>query len=411
MIYPRKLKRRILETIDNDLTVVITGMRRVGKTFLLHDLIQSRQSDNALILDFEKPEDAQVFQEQSYDAIVRSLTQRNLRLTPKTPGVRGRPEDRAWLGIDEIQRNKQTPSIVKYLTDHYFIKCIVTGSASYYLKNLFSESLSGRKSAYHLTPLDFGEYLVFQNLYDGPFASSLDELLSFDTLALRATFMPLYQTYLTSGGFPQTVPMSDPQEQKRLLLDILDSYLHIDVRSLSDIRGIKELDMLIRLLPPRIGQKMDISKLSREVGISRSTTKQYLDFLTMTYVAHLVQPFSRSPDRELTTIAKCYFCDVGLGGSLTTLSAGQRLENAVFTALEPRYALNYYQKKSGVEIDFILDKRIGIEVKEFATPRDYHRLERVARELSLDHYVVLSNRLEKERRQGILPAFLLGFLA
>lgn len=411
MIYPRKLKNRILQDFPNDLTIVITGMRRVGKTFLLHDLMQSCQSSNRLILDFEKPEDARIFQEQSYDAIVRSLEQKNLRLIPKTPGVQEQTETRAWLGIDEIQLNKDTPSIIKYLTDHYCIKCIVTGSSSYYLKNLFSESLSGRKSIHELFPLDFGEYLMFRNLYDGPFASSLNELAAYDTQYFRATYAPLYQEYLNTGGFPQTVFVNKPEPRNKLLLDILNSYLHIDVRSLSDIRGIKELEILIRLLPPRIGQKIDVSKLSREVGISRITTKQYLDFLTLTYVIHLIQPFSKSPDRELTAISKCYFCDVGLGGSLGTIALGQRLENTVLTALKPLHTMHYYQKKSGVEIDFIVDKHIGIEVKEFGTTRDYQTLRRVAGELGLDQYFVVSNRLEQEKIPGILPAFLLGFLA
>lgn len=411
MIYPRKLKNRILRDFSNELTIVITGMRRVGKTYLLHDLIQSSQSTNTLILDFEKPEDAHIFQEKSYDAIVRSLEQKKLRLIPKTPGVEEHQETRAWLGIDEMQLNKDTPSIIKYLTDHYFIKCIVTGSSSYYLKNLFSESLSGRKSVYELFPLDFGEYLMFRNLYNGPFATSLDELETYDTQYLRTTYTPLYQEYLDCGGFPQTVFIDKPESRSKLLRDILNSYLHIDVRSLSDIRGIKELEILIRLLPPRIGQKIDISKLSREVGVSRITTKQYLDFLTMTYVINLIQPFSQSPDRELTAISKGYFCDVGLGGSLGTIALGQRLENTVFTALKPLYTVHYYQKKSGVEIDFVLDKHIGIEVKEFGTTHDYQKLHRVANELGLDKYFVVSNRLEQEKIPGILPAFLLGFLA
>ena len=397
--------------MDNDLAIVITGMRRVGKTYLLHDLIQSAHSTNTLILDFEKPEDARIFQESSYDAIVRSLEQKNLHLVPKTPGVEGQKESRAWLGIDEMQLNKHTPSIIKYLTDHFQLKCIVTGSSSYYLKNLFSESLSGRKSVYHLSPLDFGEFLMFRNLYNGPFASSMEELHSYDTQYFRARYTPLYQEYLYSGGFPQIVLMDNAQKRNKLLLDILNSYLHIDVRSLSDIRGIKELEILIRLLPPRIGQKIDVSKLSREVGTSRITTKQYLDFLTMTFVCSLIQPFSRSPDRELTAISKCYFCDVGLGGSLGAITLGQRLENVVFSALESRYTVHYYQKKSGVEIDFIVDKHIGIEVKEIGTTRDYHALRRVANELGLDQYFVVSNRLEKEKIPGILPAFLLGFLA
>jgi len=63
MIYPRKLKTKILKEFDSDLTIVITGMRRVGKTFLLNDLFDQVKTDNKVFLDLEKPENRQVFSE------------------------------------------------------------------------------------------------------------------------------------------------------------------------------------------------------------------------------------------------------------------------------------------------------------------------------------------------------------
>lgn len=51
---------------------------------------------------------------------------------------------------------------VKYLFDHYKIKFFLTGSSSFYLKNLFPESLAGRKVIYELFPLNFQEFMIFK---------------------------------------------------------------------------------------------------------------------------------------------------------------------------------------------------------------------------------------------------------
>jgi len=68
------------------------------------------------------------------------------------------------IAIDEIQLVPNLPSVLKYLYDAYDIKFIVTGSSAYYIKNLFSESLAGRKKIFEIYPLNFGELLLFNNI-------------------------------------------------------------------------------------------------------------------------------------------------------------------------------------------------------------------------------------------------------
>jgi len=72
------------------------------------------------------------------------------------------PKERVYLFLDEIQNLKNLPSVAKYLIDHYQVKFFLTGSVSFYLKNLFSESLSGRKVLFELFPLNFQEFLRFR---------------------------------------------------------------------------------------------------------------------------------------------------------------------------------------------------------------------------------------------------------
>ena len=410
MIYPRKLKKKILKEFSNDLTIVITGMRRVGKTFLLRDLFNEAKTKNKIFLDLEKPENKQIFSETNYEVIITNLKLLGLDFVEKKPEEDNKKEKRAWVFLDEIQCLKNIPSVIKYLSDHYEVKFVVTGSSSYYLKNLFSESLSGRKIIFNLSPLDFGEFLVFKGKNNLPKAYSLKELTKFNTQMIYSLYQPLFIEYLKTGGFPQVVLTTYPEERTALLYDILYSYITIDVKTLADIKKNNELEKLIRLIPSRIGQKLDISKISSEIGLSRQTVNNYLNFLENTFVIKRIPPFSKSPDREISSVPKIYFIDVGLGSTLSNLSDGQRLENCVFSQLSNHYHLNYYQKKSGVEIDFILDKKIAIEVKTFATPSDYRKLYFLANILNIKEFYLFSQNIGKERNENILPVFLLGFL-
>ena len=300
---------------------------------------------------------------------------------------------------------------MKYLSDHYEAKFVVTGSSSFYLKNLFSESLSGRKILFHLSPLDFGEFLIFKNMKNIPSVHSFQQLTEYNTKMMCSIYEPFFNEYLQTGGFPQAVVAENPEKRKTLLYEILHSYLIIDVRTLSDLKGITELEKLVRLLPSRIGQKLDISKIASETGISRQTVNTYLTFLENTFVIARVRPLSKSPDREISVVPKLYFIDVGLGSVLSGISDGQRLENAVFSQLTNHYNVHYYQRKSGAEIDFILDKRIAVEIKTFATRSDCQKLSRLVNDLDIPEYYVFTQNLGKEKIPNILPAFLLGFLS
>lgn len=410
MIYQRKLKKKILKYFDDDGAIVVTGMRRVGKTFLLHDIFSGLKTKNAVFLDLEKLENRAVFKERSDDAVLANLESLGVKLFEKEAGRKTQKEKRAFVFLDEIQRVRELPSIIKYFSDHYYVKFVVSGSSSYYLKNLFKESLSGRKVIFNLGPLDFGEFLVFRNKHNGKFASNFSEILKMNTKMTALKCARDFEEYLSTGGFPQAVLEEDLEKRRKLWMDILESYLDIDVRSLSDFKQIDDLEHLIRVMPPRIGQKMDASKISREVGISRITAKNYLRFLKDTFVLSLVSPCSESPDREISVAPKMYFCDNGLGSVLAGVSDGQRLENAVYLQIAKQFDVNYYQRKTGAEIDFIADKKIGFEVKVFGTESDYRKVLRIGKSIGLSEVYVLSQKMTDNFSKNILPAFLMGFM-
>ena len=138
MIYPRKIYPELLSHAKTPQVTVLTGMRRTGKTTLVKQLLSDLPNKNSIYLDFQRLDIRELFEEKNYEAIRNNLISQNL--SPKDMIV----------AIDEIQLAPDSPSAIKYLYDHYGIKFIVTGSSSYYLKNLFSESLSGRKKIFEL---------------------------------------------------------------------------------------------------------------------------------------------------------------------------------------------------------------------------------------------------------------------
>ena len=152
-IFERKLHGEIAKWIDKKTIVVVTGMRRVGKTTLYRKIYDEIKSKNKVFLDIENPIIQKIFQEEKYDNIILNLKQYNLSF-----------DEKAYLFLDEIQALPELAKSVKYLFDHYNVQFFLTGSSSFYIKNLFSESLAGRKVILELFPLDFDEYLLFNGI-------------------------------------------------------------------------------------------------------------------------------------------------------------------------------------------------------------------------------------------------------
>ena len=278
------------------------------------------------------------------------------------------------IALDEIQLAPDSPSAIKYLSDHHKIKFIVTGSSSYYLKNLFSESLSGRKKLFELHPLDFGEFLTFKEI---PFSQTDWEKGEFNVLEY-SRLSSYYEEYIRFGGFPQVVLAQSESEKRDLLLDIMSSYINIDVRSLADFSDERNLYSLAKLLAGRIGNRVEYTNLSQLVGLSRPTVTNYISFFEKTYLITTVPVYTKSVDREIVKSRKLYFCDTGLANTLAELSSGAQFENTLFNQLARIGQIQYFALKTGHEIDFILDGNLAIEAKETPLEADLTHLTHMA---------------------------------
>lgn len=358
-MYPRKIYPLLKEHLVKKEITVITGMRQTGKTTLVKQLLSDITSDNKMYLDLERIDNREVFSEKNYDTALYALRQRGLDITEKM-----------YVVLDEIQLAPGIPSVLKYLHDNYDIKFIVTGSSSYYIKNLFTESLAGRKKIFELYPLDFGEFLAFKEItfvnegfHDKKFDSHEYERLK-----------NYYEEYVEYGGFPQIALITKNEDKKDHLSDIISSYINIDVKTLADFRKQGDLYKIMKMLASRCATRIDYAKLSRLAGISRVTLHNYMDFLEKTYLIFRIPVITNNPDREIVKAHKLYFCDNGIMNCLADVSGGIKFENSIFNQLHHKGHVSYYALKNGREIDFILDKDIALEVKESPAESDQKTL-------------------------------------
>jgi len=126
MLFHRKLTKLLLDQINKKEIVVLTGMRRVGKTTLLRIIYDQIPETNKLFIDLENPINQKMFSETDYDNIWGNLAPLGITNQKK-----------AFLFIDEIQYLPSIVKAIKYLFDHFNVKFFLTGSSSYYLKNYF----------------------------------------------------------------------------------------------------------------------------------------------------------------------------------------------------------------------------------------------------------------------------------
>jgi len=374
-MYKRNLFDPLEKHLSRKFITVITGMRRVGKTTAVKYLLEKIHHSNKLYIDFEKIEHRHIFMQPSYKEVQIELE--ILGIDFSRPAV---------VALDEVQLVAEATSIIKYFYDHFDIKFIITGSSSFYLKDRISESLAGRKRIFEMFPLSFEEYLVFTG--QDPYL-----LKKYSTTPFRSSlylkYKDAYEDYIRFGGFPEVVLSELEDEKKAYLKDIINAYIELDIKLLSDFEASHDLYQLIRLLAQRVGSPLELSNISSILGIHRHKVKGYVELLKRTYFILTIPPYTKNISREIRLRNKVYLADTGLLQQLAQVSSGQIFENAVAAQLYPRGDLRYYQRKSGQEIDFILNREQAFEVKETPTSSDLQTLKRRAGQLGLNEFLLI----------------------
>ena len=379
----RDIFQNLKEHLIQPQATVVTGMRRTGKSTAVRWLLDQVKHKNKIYLDCERIEIRNNLNQPNYESLKEWLTLEGIDFSK--PCV---------IAVDEIQLVQNLPSLIKYLYDTYRVKFLVTGSSSYYMKNFFSESLAGRKRIFEMYPLSFSEFLAFKEID----VRSINKYkwVNFSK-AWYDRFGKLYEEFIQYGGFPEVVLQKRTGEKRNYLQDIINSYIELDVKLLSDYSASDDLYRLAKLLAARAGNKIDYTKLSSVLGINRLKVKEYVDLFSYTYFIYLVKPYSKNIDREISQQPKLYFSDSGILNELAgiQISSGQLFENIIAAQLKPQGFINYYQRKTGQEIDFILNETTAIEVKETAIEQDLSILNQRSNAIGIRKRILITRYINR----------------
>lgn len=399
----RLLYYELIKYLNHKNALLITGMRQVGKTTLMRQVYE-KVKEPKLWFDFDNPLDQKVFEDIDYQVIYKRLKDMIKK------------DGKLSVFIDEIQNFPEITRVIKYLIDHHSVKFYLTGSSNFYLKNLFPESLSGRKFLYELPPLSFQEYLYFKDKLS---LKEVQQTIPQDTYKQNLIVYVIkknnifnfkareaeYEDFLVYGGFPEVVTTEDKETKMMVLKNIFASFFEKDIKILSDYSDIRELRDMILLLVPRIGSMLDVTRLSGELSVDRVKLYRFLEFLQGTFFIRLLPKFSKSIDRSVAGGKKVYFSDTGLLNIIGKVSEAQIFENAVINQLTRYGKVSFYNKRNTAEIDAILDKNTAFEIKLTGTSSDLSKLSVLSADLGISQALVISKKFQE--RDGFLSPVVL----
>lgn len=309
------MKRDGLETLPDipNFALIISGVRRCGKSTLLFQILNKRHS-NTLYINFDDPRlyDFELTDFQKLDDIIND-------------------SNTAELMFDEIQLIKGWERYVRQKLDENY-KVVVTGSNASLLSRELGTSLTGRHLTRELFPFSFSEFCRFKSLEANEFSVT---------------------EYLNTGGFPEFLKTNSEEVLSHLLDDIL--YRDIAVRY-----GIKDTVALKRLtvfLLSNIGNLTSANKLREPSSIKSTTTiLEYMSHLEQSYLLSFVPLFDFSLKKQAVNPKKIYVVDAGIVNANIPKSKtdlGHKLENAVYNFLRLKYHDIFYHKKNA-ECDFLV---------------------------------------------------------
>lgn len=325
-----QLKRKL----DDPGIIFITGLRRVGKTtvlkLLVRHLIEERGVHPSHILYLSL--DDFLLEKRAIADLVDEF--RRLHRLPFREHI--------TLLLDEIAHREHYERQLKNIHDSQKVKIIASSSSASVLRSK-KPYLTGRSTIVEVAPLDFHEYLSFCGIRIGAADAHLKDAY--------------FDDYLTVGGMPEYVLRRNPEHLQHLVDDVLMK----DIVTVHRIRHPHIVKDLFLLLMERAGKIVSVNKVARILGIAPDTARRYLDFLTETYLVHLIPRCGKTNERLLSP-RKAYAADLGIRTFFTGVrDRGSLFENAVYLRL--RRSDPCYVYISGTEIDFHTANGLLVEAK------------------------------------------------
>lgn len=383
---------RTAESVNGRI-VVLTGARQTGKTTIVRTGLK-----DYTYLSIEDPIAA--------DGYARLTASQWRALYPKAV-------------LDEVQKRPRLVESIKSVYDQWDRpRYVLLGSSQLLLLNKVKESLAGRCTIKEIFPLTLPEIETTDwndTVPDSPFQTLLKtkELPalypSFLIDPMYARKMEAWEHYKAYGGYPALCDERRTDAEKRSwLADYIRTYLERDVRDLAAMQDLEPYSKLQQLLALQTGSLCNVSAIANHIGMSATTVKRYLQYLTLSYQTITLQPWERNTAKRLVKSPKIHYLDNGILQAVLrkqSMPNGNEFESLVIAEMykqikqiEADVFLYHLRTSDGKEIDLLLETQDGyyafeIKLTEHVQGTDARHLRTLQSLLDkpLLHSFVLSN--------------------
>ena len=370
---PLSLHERSLQLpLNKQRIVTVTGVRRCGKSSLLHLTINRLlasgvDKEQILYIGFDDERLANM-DVSDFDEILQAY-----RLM-----YPDRPLSSVYMFFDEIQIVKGWELFVLRVYKSYCKNVYVTGSTAQMLSGEMSSALRGWPDEYTEYPLSFKEFIAFKGVKANRYTE--------EGAALMAN---MFKSYLLTGGFPQAVLADVETERVKLLQAYFNTMLF---RDMIEHYNISASPSVVRYFLKRVFNNItkpsSVNNIyndlkSQGLRLSKDSLYQWLDYSCNIFLLHKVPKYSKSIIKQSTSLSKYYVVDFALAKSVLLPQSeekGKALENAVYMHLARHLNENeqIYYFNEGAECDFVIANDEGVkeliqvcwELDEFNTPRE-----------------------------------------
>lgn len=268
----RNIEIKIVKDFNRKKIITLLGPRQVGKTTLLEQIVEDIGNKDILTLNCDDEDDRTLLQGRSSTELKNLISKHTLVI------------------IDEAQRVEDIGLTLKKIGDlKTTTNIIVTGSSSLGLGDKINEPATGRLIEYNLFPFTMAE------------------------LAAHTSWKEenrMLNQRLIYGMYPEVV--MHPEDARRTLMTLCNSYLYKDLLSYDGIRKHALLQNLVRALALQLGSEVSYNELAQLIGADKVTVEKYIDLLEKCFVVFRLPSYSRNLRNEIKKGKKIYFYDNGI---------------------------------------------------------------------------------------------------
>lgn len=384
-----------------DLIKVISGIRRCGKSSLMHTIAEELKEKGV-------PEENLIFYNlDKYGYKYIHTPQQLEELLFSNQDIKGIK----YVFIDEIQNVKDFEPVINALREEEEYSIFITGSNSYLLSGELATKLTGRYIEFELFTLTYDEYKEMKKFYNKEINS--DGVLEFDN-------------YIIEGGFPRTITLDSRFEKETYVKNVLQDILKKDIRYRVKIRNLEAFTLVQNYIINNFGATTSISNICNDLNkaghkITRRTVSTYVQALVDAKVISECKRFDMKSRKSLKNEKKYYLADTSLyyaNNNDHRINYGPTLENIVYNYAKSMGYEVSVGKIGNLEVDFIvrdiennyayLQVALTIENSTKTEDREYRPLEKIK-----DNYpkYVLTRRDLIQKRNGIKHANIIEFIS